>query len=44
MIVVRHARPVPRLGHAQVIIEGFKSYKDQTIAEPFSNKINTVGT
>jgi len=28
----------------QVIIEGFKSYKDQTIAEPFSNKINTVGT
>ncbi|DBB00026.1 hypothetical protein WJX77_003476 [Trebouxia sp. C0004] len=26
----------------QVIIEGFKSYKDQTIAEPFSNKINTV--
>lgn len=26
----------------QVIIEGFKSYKDQTIAEPFSEKINTV--
>ncbi len=27
---------------AQVIIEGFKSYKDQTIAEPFSPKINVV--
>lgn len=26
-----------------MIIEGFKSYKDQTIAEPFSEKINTVG-
>ena len=27
---------------AQVIIEGFKSYKEQTIAEPFSPKINVV--
>lgn len=27
----------------QVIIEGFKSYKDQTAAEPFSSKINVVG-
>ena len=27
----------------QVIIEGFKSYKDQTVAEPFSQKINVVG-
>ena len=27
---------------AQVIIEGFKSYKDQIIAEPFSPKINVV--
>lgn len=27
----------------KVIIEGFKSYKDQTAAEPFSNKINVVG-
>eukprot|EP00891_Asterochloris_glomerata_P002694 jgi/Astpho2/2694/Aster-x0114 len=26
----------------QVIIEGFKTYKDQTIAEPFSPKINTI--
>ena len=26
-----------------MIIEGFKSYKDQTIAEPFSPKINVVG-
>jgi chromosome segregation ATPase len=26
-----------------VIIEGFKSYKDQTVLEPFSNKINCVG-
>ena len=26
----------------QVIIEGFKSYKDQIIAEPFSPKINVV--
>ena len=27
----------------QVIIEGFKSYKDQTISEPFSPRINIVG-
>jgi hypothetical protein len=27
----------------QVIIEGFKSYKDQTIVEPFSRNINVVG-
>jgi hypothetical protein len=27
----------------QVIIEGFKSYKDQTITEPFSSKINCIG-
>ncbi|KAK9807008.1 hypothetical protein WJX72_010649 [[Myrmecia] bisecta] len=26
----------------QVIIEGFKSYKDQTVLDPFSPKINTV--
>jgi recombinational DNA repair ATPase RecF len=26
----------------QVIIDGFKSYKDQTITEPFSPKINCV--
>jgi len=26
-----------------VIIEGFKSYKDQTIVEPFSRDINVVG-
>eukprot|EP00887_Chlorella_sp_A99_P005387 scaffold1.g5387.t1 len=26
----------------QIIIEGFKSYKDQTIADPFSPKINVV--
>lgn len=26
-----------------MIIEGFKSYKDQTVLEPFSNKINVVG-
>ena len=26
----------------QVIIEGFKSYKDQIIAEPFSPAINVV--
>ena len=40
---MRQVRPMLNLGPAQVIIEGFKSYKDQTIAEPFSNKINTVG-
>ena len=28
---------------AQVIIEGFKSYKDQTISDPFSDKINVIG-
>lgn len=28
----------------QVVIEGFKSYKDQTIIEPFSENINVVGT
>lgn len=27
----------------QVVIEGFKSYKDQTIIEPFSRNINVVG-
>ena len=27
----------------QVIIEGFKSYKDQTRTDPFSNKINAIG-
>jgi hypothetical protein len=27
----------------QVVIEGFKSYKDQTVLEPFSNRINCVG-
>lgn len=27
----------------QIIIEGFKSYKDQTAAEPFTSKINVVG-
>ncbi len=26
-----------------MVIEGFKSYKDQTILEPFSNRINCVG-
>lgn len=26
----------------QVVIEGFKSYKDQTVLEPFSNRINCV--
>lgn len=26
-----------------MIIEGFKSYKDQTIVEPFSRDINVVG-
>ena len=26
----------------QVIIDGFKSYKDQTITEPFSPKINCI--
>jgi hypothetical protein len=25
------------------VIEGFKSYKDQTILDPFSNKVNVVG-
>ena len=33
-------RPPSRL---QVVIEGFKSYKDQTILDPFSNKVNVVG-
>lgn len=28
---------------AQIVIEGFKSYKDQTIAEPFSPHINVIG-
>jgi hypothetical protein len=31
------------VGCQQVIIEGFKSYKDQTIVEPFSRNINVVG-
>lgn len=34
---------MPGLDAAQVIIEGFTSYKDQTIAEPFSPKINCIG-
>lgn len=28
---------------SQVVIEGFKSYKDQTISEPFDQHINVVG-
>lgn len=51
MVHVRPARAqLPRLtphsscGHGvQVIIEGFLSYKDQLIADPFSPKINVVG-
>ena len=31
-----------RLG-VQAIIEGYKSYKDQTISEPFDQHINVVG-
>lgn len=31
------------VGCKQVIIEGFKSYKEQTIVEPFSRNINVVG-
>ncbi len=31
------------VANVQVIIEGFKSYKDQTISEPFSPRINIVG-
>lgn len=27
----------------QVIVEGWKSYKDQTILEPFSPKVNVIG-
>ncbi len=27
----------------QVIVEGFKSYKEQIITEPFSPKLNTLG-
>ncbi len=34
-----HSPAVP----LQVVIEGFKSYKDQTIAEPFSPKLNVIG-
>lgn len=26
-----------------MVIEGFKSYKEQTVTEPFSPKVNTVG-
>lgn len=39
MIKGRFAIPIP----SQVIIEGFKSYKDQTSTELFSNNINVVG-
>ena len=28
----------------QIVISGFKSYKDQTVIEPFSAKHNVVGT
>ncbi len=27
----------------QVIVEGWKSYKDQTVMEPFSPKVNVIG-
>ena len=27
----------------QVIIEGFRSYREQTIIEPFSSKHNVIG-
>lgn len=45
----RAAAPTPQCPHSscghdvQVIIEGFLSYKDQLIADPFSPKINVVG-
>ncbi|TKA24679.1 Chromosome segregation protein sudA, partial [Cryomyces minteri] len=26
----------------QIIIQGFKSYKDQTVIEPFSPKLNVI--
>jgi len=47
----RHCRalcvcPLPPLTpprRVQVILEGFKSYKEQTETEPFSPKVNTIG-
>jgi len=39
-------RPLPPLTpprRVQVILEGFKSYKEQTETEPFSPKVNTIG-
>lgn len=32
------------LQFAQVVIEGFKSYREQVATDPFSPKVNCVGT
>jgi structural maintenance of chromosome 3 (chondroitin sulfate proteoglycan 6) len=33
----------PRRAGAQVIVEGFKSYKEQIVTEAFSPKLNCIG-
>lgn len=34
---------VPPPPPGQVIIQGFRSYRDQTIVDPFSSKHNVIG-
>ena len=44
--VAVHCRPQrnpTELWRSQITLEGFKSYKEQTVTEPFSNRINVVG-
>ena len=36
-------KPYSSLLWSQITLEGFKSYKEQTVAEPFSSRINVVG-
>lgn len=38
----RPAAPVATMYIKQIIIQGFKSYKDQTVMEPFSPKTNVI--
>ena len=42
-VFIRGAPAHPLPPSLQVIIEGFKSYKDQTVSESFSPGVNVVG-
>lgn len=43
LLLLRQALQHPSLLILQVVVEGWKSYKDQTVLEPFSPKVNVIG-